>query len=88
MFYIVHTRARLASRTRNPLLMYSSVLILITLFSFCMAVPYPFMYVTSVVGSYKGSAGVEDKRPIVNVRPREGRVGRALWAQAVCVWQR
>ena len=46
------------------------------------------MCATTVVGSYKGSAGVEDKRPIVNVRPREGRVGRALWAQAVCVWQR
>ena len=46
------------------------------------------MCATTVVGSYKGSAGVEYKRPIVNVRPREGRVGRALWAQAVCVWQR
>ena len=50
--------------------------------------PYSAVCATTVVGSYKGSAGVEDKRPIVNVRSREGRVGRALWAQAVCVWQR
>ena len=53
-----------------------------------MLAPHSAMSATTVVGSYKGSAGVEDKRPIVNVRPREGRVGRALWAQAVCVWQR